>query len=462
MNFLDGVTDVPQNQLVFTPDFSADELSGRRKAVAQSIGQGAHLVMAGAPPMPNGDVIQDANFYYLTGIDVPHSYLIVEGGSGRSTLFLPSRDTMAAEPENRVGFEDASLVIERTGVDAVKSSAELTSSLGAVKAAFTLFSEIEAAGASRFGANGCAKRREEEEWDKAEPRHKRFIRLLKERFPAMGIEDAIPLISKMRVIKSAAEIEVLRKAGALSAMAVIEAMKATRPGVSENDLQSLAEYIFRIKGRAGTSYHSIVAGGQRTWDGHYHLNSMTLKKDEVVLMDCAPDFRHYTSDIGRVWPVNGKFSPWHRMVCGFIREYHETLLGMVRPGALLPDIYREADSRMRALCSSPEAPYAGMKELFEQMIAKGIGYFNHAVGMSAHDATGPWGGKEPLREGMVFVCDPMVWCHEQHQYLRVEDTVVVTPKGCERLTAAAPTDLDEIEALVGSGRSSLPFFGGRS
>jgi Xaa-Pro aminopeptidase len=346
----------------------------------------------------------------------------------------------------------------RTGVDAVLPSSQLAAALGKVKVAFTPFSEVEGAGASRPGANGCAKRRAEEEWDQAEPAHKRFIRLLKERVPGIGVEDAVPLISKQRVIKSPAEIEVLRKAGALSAMAVIEAMKATRPGVSENDLQALAEYIFRIKGRAGTSYHSIVAGGQRTWDGHYHLNSMTLRDGEVVLMDCAPDFRHYTSDIGRVWPVNGTFSPWHRMVCGFIREYHETLLGMVRPGALLPEIYRRADERMRKLCDGPGTPYSGMKALFEQMIAKGIGYFNHAVGMSAHDCSGPWGGKEPLREGMVFVCDPMVWCNEEHQYLRVEDTVVVTSYGCERLTGAAPTDLDEIEALVGSGTATLPFF----
>jgi Xaa-Pro aminopeptidase len=88
-----------------------------------------------------------------------------------------------------------------------------------------------------------------------------------------------------------------------------------------------------------------------------------------------------------------------------------------------------------------------MTPLLEQMIARGVRYLNHAVGLSVHDAVGPWHDK-PLEPGLVCVVDPMVWCEPEHQYIRVEDTIVVTNDGCERLTGDAPIGLDEVEDLM--------------
>ncbi len=450
MDILKGVIDAPQIELFFTPDFTAEELSGRRAAIAGTIGDGAHLLVASAPPMPYTLKLQDANFYYFSGLDTCHSYLLVEGGSGRSTLFLPSRDTMSGELADRLGFEDVDLIRSRTGVEEVAASSEMASRLQGVMTLFVPHAEVEGAGASLRETKGVAERREQAEWDQAEPGYKRLIRLLTERVSGLQIEDALPLIARQRSIKSPAEIELLKKAAHLTATAIIEGMKATKPGITENDLQAIAEYVFRSKGKCGVSYACIIAGSQRTWNGHYNLNSMTLHEDDIVLMDCAPDLRHYTSDIGRIWPVGGTYSPWHRSVYGFITEYHKAIIGLIKPGAMLADIYKEAERRMFQLCDEKGSPYGDLKPMLEQMIQKGIGYCNHAVGMSAHDLCGEW-KDEPLRENMVFVCDPMVWCEPQHQYIRVEDTLLVTADGCERLTAEAPLELDEIEALVGSG-----------
>jgi Xaa-Pro aminopeptidase len=444
-----AIVDRSPVDLLFTRDFTADELRGRREAIASQIGEGAHLLVVSAPPMPRDVSIQDAVFYYFSGLETCHSYLLVEGGTGRSTLFLPSRDTMAGEPQNRLGFEDAELIRERLQVETVLASTELTAALSGVKVVYTPHAEVEGGGATRFGANGCANRRAEEEWDQAEPSHKRLVRLLKERVPGIRIEDACPLVNSMRKIKSPAEIEVLRQAGHLSATVMIEAMKATRPGITENRLQAIAEYVFRDQGHCGLGYGVIAAGGKRTWDGHYHFNNMTLRDDDVVLMDCGPDLRHYTSDIARVWPVNGVFDAWHRQVYGLILAYHKTLLSLVCPGALAADIYEEAARRMVAQCEAPDCAFAEQRPLLDQMIEKGVRYLNHAVGLSVHDAVEKW-QDEPLREGFVCVVDPMVWCDAQHEYIRVEDTIVVTADGCERLTGVAPIEIEEIEALVGS------------
>lgn len=437
--------------LLFTQDFTAEELKNRRLHIAGEIGEGTHLLIAGAPPVPCDALVQDANFYYFCGLDVPQSYLLIEGGTGRTTVFLPTRTLMDGFPEDCLGFEDADVIAERLNLEGALPVSDLTAALSKATRLFTPFGETEGGGATLFGANGCARKCADDEWDQAEPRHKRRLRLLNERFPKLSLEDALPLIRKMRTLKSPAEIEVLRQAGSLSATIMIESMKATRPGVNENHLQAIAEYVFRDQGRCGLGYGVIAAGGKRTWNGHYHYNNMTLKDDEIVLMDCGPDFRHYSSDIARMWPVNGTFSDWHRQVYGMIVTYHKTLLSLIRPGITAQEVYDQSAARMLALCGEPASGLEGMRPLIDQMIERGVGYLNHGVGLSVHDAIDPGWKNEPLREGFVCALDPMIWCEDRHEYIRVEDTIVVTADGCERLTGAAPFEIDEIEKLVGTG-----------
>jgi len=148
-----------------------------------------------------------------------------------------------------------------------------------------------------------------------------------------------------------------------------------------------------------------------------------------------------------VWPVNGTFSQWHRRTCGFLVEYHKALLAEIRPGVLARQVYERADKTMASLCTEPGSPWHDRKWLFEQMVERGVGYLNHGVGLSVHDAIGNW-RDVPLREGFVVVCDPMAWCQEQHEYLRVEDTLVVTADGYKTLTGDAPFEIDDIEAMM--------------
>lgn len=433
--------------LLFTPDFSSDELADRRRRIASEIGPDAKLLIVGAPPAPSHLPQQDASFYYFTGIETCHSYLLVDGGTGRSRLFMPSRTTMPGEDENKLGFEDADLIKRRLGFDHVASSAELTAALQGTRTVFTPMCEFEGGGADFFGANGTAKRCAEEEWDAAEPRSARIQRLLAEKVPGVGIEDAWPLIRDMRTIKSASEIELMRKAGKIAAAACIEAMKACKPGMCEADLQAIGEHTYRTLGHCGAAYGWIVAGGQRTWDGHYQYNNATLEDGQVVLMDCGPDLRHYTSDIARLFPVSGTYSDWHRRVYGFICEYHKALLAEVRVGVTDKQVYSRAAATMGKLCDAPDAPYHDMRQYLKQMLDRGVGYLNHGVGLSVHDPMSAWRDL-PLREGMVIVCDPMVWVEQTHEYIRTEDTIVVTADGCELLTGDAPYEMDDVEALM--------------
>lgn len=439
--------DISGQDLFFTHDFTADELQARRQRIAEQIGSDAHLLLASAPPIPSDAPFQDATFYYFSGIVTVASFLLIEGGTGKSHLFTPSRETIHGEDFNKLGFEDADLIKDRLKFDQVSSVDDLTAALQGVKSLYMMHSEPEGGGGDFFASNGCAKRREADEWDQAEPRHKRLIRLVTERVAGVEIHDAVDMVKEMRTIKSPAEIELLRKAGHLAGDAVVEAMKISKPGINENDLRAMGDYVYRQRGNCGSSYGWIVAGGKRTWDGHYHLNNRTINDGEAVLMDCGPALRNYTSDIARFWPINGTFSPWHRRIYGFIVEYHKALMAEVKPGVLPAEVYERAAKTMAGICSEPDHPYYDMKAILAQMIERGVGYLNHGVGMSVHDPMGRW-RDVPLREGFVVVCDPMVWCEPEHEYIRVEDTLVVTADGCESLTCTAPYEIDDIEALL--------------
>ena len=215
---------------------------------------------------------------------------------------------MDAEPWDKLGFEEADMVTERLGFDEVKPVDEMNTHLKKITTLFLPHAELEGGGVTRFLANGYAHKREDDEWDGAKPRHKLLIEKIKEQHPQINIEDCSEIIGRMRRIKSDAEIEVLRQGGHLSALIMIESMKATRPGMCESELEAIAKYIYSAYGNCDLGYGVIAAAGKRIVNGHYHFNNATIKEDDVILMDCGPDLRHYSSDIARIWPVNGKFS----------------------------------------------------------------------------------------------------------------------------------------------------------
>ncbi len=438
--------DISGQDLLFTRDFTSDELCARRKRLAERIGPDAVALIPAAPAQTGHLASQDATFYYFTGLDVLQSFLLVRGKDGHSTIFLPSRDEVEGEPGDRLGFEEGDMVKHRLAFDEARPVSQLGEALAGVRTLYLPFAETEGGGVTRFQANACARKREETEWDGVEPRHKVLMRKLNERFPAMTIMDASDIIGRLRRVKSPAEIEVLRQAGHLSALIMIESMKATRPGLCESRLEAIAKYIYAAYGNCDLGYGVIAASGKRIVNGHYHFNNSTLADGEVVLMDCGPDLRHYASDIARIWPVSGTYSDWHRQIYGFIVEYHNVLISLIKPGILAQDAYAEARARMRRDAVPRFFADGKLPEPIDRMLSGG-GPYNHCVGLSVHDFVGKW-RDEVIEEGMVFVVDPMAMFTDRQQYIRVEDTIVVTRDGCERLTGAAPIDLDEVEALM--------------
>jgi Xaa-Pro aminopeptidase len=275
------------------------------------------------------------------------------------------------------------------------------------------------------------------------------VHLLQVRLGA-EVRDLSPILDELRSIKSPREIDLIRRASQLAALGVIEAMKATEPGVYEYQLDAAARYVFLVNGARLDGYRSITAAGMSNIVSlHYFRNTAQLESGDLVLMDYAPDFRYYTSDVGRMWPVNGRFSPAQRALLGFILEYRNAVISRIRPGATAPQVRAEAKAAMEPVLARWEFAEPAHRQAAQDLIDGGGGVFSHAVGMAVHDV----GGRaDPLRPGQVFAVDPQLRIRDANGqtilYMRYEDLGVVTETGFENFTGFMPTTLEEIERTV--------------
>jgi Xaa-Pro aminopeptidase len=291
-------------------------------------------------------------------------------------------------------------------------------------------------------------------WDGQPSREQRFISMLRSRFPEIDVRDLTPILDELRSIKSPREIDVMRRSGWLCALAVREAMRVTRPGIFEYQLAALANYIYNLNGAKGAGYRPIIAGGENIWHVHYALSNCRLRDGDLILMDVAPECNYYTSDIGRMWPVNGTYAPWQRELYGYIVEYHKVVLSRIRPGVTPGQVMDETAEEMREVWANCKFS----KDIYKEGARRTLefrGHLSHPVGMAVHDDGGYH--HRPLVPGTVFSVDPQMWIPEEHLYIRVEDTVVVTEDGIENLTSGAPLELDDVEALMRNERAQLPY-----
>ncbi|MBN1581665.1 MAG: aminopeptidase P N-terminal domain-containing protein [Anaerolineae bacterium] len=427
--------------------FSREEFQARRAQVYEAIGPDAvALVRGGAKNPGHGPFWQDKDFYYLCGVEVPHAYLLIDGASQTSTLFLAHQSEKQKESEGEIlCAENADLGQELTGIEQVMGIDLLARHLEKVHVLYTPMRQGEGPGTSSDTLWRAQQEVVSDPWDGRPDRMRHFVATLRERCPTTELRDLSPVLDELRLIKSEQELVLLRRAGKLSALGVIEAMRSTRPDVFEYQLDATMRYHYLVNGARDIGYHPIIAGGANAWYGHYSANNCRLQDGDLVLIDCAPDYGYYTSDIGRMWPVNGIYTPLQRELYGFIVKYHKVLLSLIRPGLTDVQIQHEAAKKMTRVVE--ETTFS--KDIYEAAARRALIFpyhMSHCVGMAVHDV-GHYRG-EALRPGMVFALDPMMWIPEEKLYIRVEDTVVVTQDGIENLTADAPLELDDVETLM--------------
>jgi Xaa-Pro aminopeptidase len=442
----------------YQTDFPPEEFRARWNTVFDRIGDRGVAIVVGAPSTTGFLVPRQTNeFYHLCGIETPHAYFILDGRTHKTSLFLPPRNARLESAEGKVlSAEDAEVVRQLTGVATVRSTKDLAgeglqqSIGGADIVLYTPFAPGERNAECRGELRSANAAITADPWDGRPSREAQFVQLLRSRLPHAEVHDLTPILDEIRAVKSPREIALIRRASELAGRGLIEAMKSTRPGVFEYQLDAAARYVFLVGGARLEGYRSITASGtDNIWNMHYYRNTARLKDGDLVLMDFAPEYRYYTSDIARVWPVNGKYNAPQRELLQFVLDYRNAVMTRIRPGVTPRAIRDEAKAAMADVFGRTKFSKSVYERAAHRLVDTGGGVFSHPVGMAVHD-DGTY-TRGVLKPGQVFSIDPQLRVTEEHIYLRYEDVIVVTEKGYENFTGFLPSELDDIEKLVGKG-----------
>jgi Xaa-Pro aminopeptidase len=269
------------------------------------------------------------------------------------------------------------------------------------------------------------------------------------------------LVNEMRLIKSAAEIKLMRQAGEISARAHSRAMQLSSPGLYEYQLQAEIEHEFMASGATGPAYTSIVGGGKNGCVLHYIENRDRLRANDLVLIDAGCEYQDYAADITRTFPVNGKFSREQAAIYDIVLAAQVAAIELIAPGL---EYNLANDATVRVITQ-------GLVDLnilegdIDELIAQGahrdfyMHNAGHWLGMDVHDVgdykiDNHWREYEP---GMVLTVEPGIYISPDNTNVdkkwrgiavRIEDNVLVTKTGCENLTSGVPSARDEIELLM--------------
>ena len=269
------------------------------------------------------------------------------------------------------------------------------------------------------------------------------------------------IINEMRLIKTASELKLMRRAGEISARAHCRAMGAAKPGIYEYQLQAEIEHEFMTSGATAPAYTSIVGGGKNGCILHYIENREKIHNGDLVLIDAGCEYENYAADITRTFPVNGKFSREQAAIYDIVLEAQVQAMASIAPGAA----YNIANQTTIAVITQGLVDLGilngDVSELIEQHACKEFYMHSsgHWLGMDVHDVgdykiDGQW---REFEQGMVLTVEPGIYIPpdkkkvaEQWRGLavRIEDDVAVTKTGCEDLTAGVPKTRGEIELLM--------------
>jgi Xaa-Pro aminopeptidase len=417
--------------------FNKSEFAARRAKLFEKMPDGIAVICAAKKQLYAIKFRQAPDFYYLTGIEETNAILVMVGANQTSFLFVPTR----SEPQVRVdgpGIWQVEKREEVYGLTAVRPLEEFLAMLPYLaRNAKKLYTPVGSQG------NVHSAREELDMYELIEmshpilrrlPESKQAVSAIQEIVPQLALADLNPLLDDMRWIKTPYEIELMRKSCKIGAEGVKEAMKGTRPGMYEYELEAVARFVYTKLGARGDAFTPIVASGPNTMIWHYTANNRQMKDGDVVYMDYGSDYEYYTSDVTRTWPVSGRFTPEQEKMYLCILEARDTVIAAMKPGvtiAKLQDIAEEVYKR---------------HGFHKEFLAVGR-YIGHTVGISVHDVLSS-DRKRPFEAGVVYNVEPILEIPDKKIHLRLEDTILITPQGAENMTAGSPARLEEIYALI--------------
>jgi len=398
------------------PDLPASVFQARRAKLMAALG-GCTAVISSQGEMSGitEDYRQDADFYWLTGINEPDAHLVFQPNSPfrKVSLLLKSRDP---EQERWTGPREpiSPDLLKKYGVDRVYRGSPENALINA-------------------GAHhDCVAIIAPPTMSKEDRNDVELAKRTAERF-GLKIVYQRSLLANLRSAHSPEELDRMRRAIAITLEGHQVIARATVAGVSERDVQTQLEYAFFAAGATGLSYSSIVGSGPNGAVLHWDQNSRILRDGDLVVVDAAAEYGRYASDVTRTYPVSGRFSPEQAKVYRAVYQAQEDIFAAIKPGASMADLQHVAEESMRR----------------SGYLADFIHGFGHFVGLDVHDA-GDY--ERPIPVGAVFTVEPGIYLPASGFGVRIEDEVLMTASGYELLTKALPRKLEDVESWIDQRR----------
>jgi len=443
------------------------EFRARRMALADILRKelppgGSGLLMLDSAPEPeNAAYRQESHLYYLAGTEIPESALVLlfdrpagwpgkgaKAAAGRYAeyFYLPERDyrrerwtgARAAagglQQETLQPDEERLKAMAITGFDRIpegdypprgypRGPVERRCDLAAHLGRFLPDAEVffHLAGPGSPGAPLTP--------------DLTFLKQIREQYPLLAFKDPGPALERMRRLKSSAEVELLRRAIEITCQAQRDALRQARSGMAEYQVQAVVEYRFTTEGARRPGYPSIVGAGPNSCVLHYDANDGVLKEGDLLLLDVGAEFKRYSADVTRTFPVSGRFTEEQRKIYDVVLKAQKAAIGVIRPGVPFEEIDRAA---RKVITEAGYGPY----------IIHGTSHF---IGLDVHEGGE---GSGPLEAGMVLTVEPGIYIPEREIGVRIEDDVLVTPVGALILSDCAPREADAVEMQRTEGLKS--------
>ena len=422
--------------------------SDRRKTVLESMRPGALILPSARTAIRNNDVEhdyrQDSDLFYLTGFEEPESVLVLSTQRDqKAVLFVRPRDRKREVWDGaRAGVDGA---IEEYGVDEAFPIAELGTRLpGLLEGCERIYYEL-------------GQDRDFDDRVLSAVAATRARGKLGVTFPTEVISPSV-VVHAMRLLKTPQELESMRRAIRISEEAHLEAMKMTRPGMREYEVEAAMLAVFRKRGSQRPAYGPIVGSGPNATVLHYRANDRLMQDGDLLLIDAGAEYGYYASDITRTFPVSGRFSSAQRGVYEVVLRAQLACIAATRPGVTLPALQEIAAKHITeglidlGIVSGPVGQ-AIENEAYTPFYMHRV---SHYLGMDVHDV-GPYfldGNPNPLQPGAVITVEPGIYiAHDADAPeefrgigVRIEDDVLVTEDGCDVMSDGVPKTVGELEA----------------
>ena len=407
------------------------EFTARRQALAKALGKGTVVLFGRTAPPAGIRFRQDNDFFYFTGNQDLNAAMVLEAPSGAATLYLPPQTAREIRALGKNWLSDPELG-KPWGFEAIRPLGELPAVLARVSGAAEplLWLRLQAGDEADINrgehASDLARRLANVGGTHLSEDASRAA-YVRSQFPSLQVSDVTPFVDRLRTIKSAREIEILRANGRISAEAIRRAILATRQNGFEYEIEAEATYWMFRNGVQGNSFPPIVGSGPNVNVWHYQANGRQYKDGDLVVMDYGGALDYLGVDITRTWPVSGQFTPDQLKAYQCALEAQKAIIAAMTVGATRAQT-REIGAAVYKKYGFPGGAGAG-----------------HYVGMSVHDVGD---GSLPFQPGMVIAVEPIIEDASKQLHVRIEDTVLITEKGPEILTSGVPKEIDEVLALV--------------